>query len=182
MSLPQLNGSLELIGNEGLRRRYSYDFRWMGMMKYLVTTPSYFYPRSTIVEPTEILLSCQRARELLTFSFCRMEKRSCNCILPFPDASGAAFIPCVNARVFRRDEVHTITTPLVLRELLMNRDITRFLHKHGFVIILSMTNILGYANLANGWYPLQLFVVFCNFTSDHHRCACCKREQPARDT
>src|SRR6266566_3445236 len=46
--------------------------------------------------------------------------------------------PCVNARVFRRDEVHTITTPLVLRELLMNRDITRFLHKHGFVIILSM--------------------------------------------
>src|SRR6266567_2377694 len=138
MSLRQLNGSLELIGNEGLRRRYAYDFKWMDMMKYFVTTPSYFYPRSTIVEPTEILLSCQRARELLTFSFCRMEKRSCNCILPFPDASGAAFIPCVNARVFRRDEVHTITTPLVLRELLMNRDITRFLHKHGFVIILSM--------------------------------------------
>jgi hypothetical protein len=42
--------------------------------------------------PTETLLICQRAREVLTYSFCRKEKRSCNCIL-VPLAGGAAFIP-----------------------------------------------------------------------------------------
>src|SRR6266536_6200081 len=64
------------------------------------STRESFYPRSFIVEPTETLFGCQRARELHSSSFCCAKKRSCNGML-FPPTSGAAFIPGVNAGAFR---------------------------------------------------------------------------------
>jgi FlaA1/EpsC-like NDP-sugar epimerase len=50
--------------------------------------------------------------------------------------------------------VNTVTTPLVSRELLMNRAVSRFLHRHGLLIILCMFAMLIGFNAA---VAIQMF-------------------------